>query len=74
MNRMVICGKEFPKANIEQIRHIIAENGQKSRTLVSRQVCEALDWHSPNGSREWPYCTFEITSEKTLAITRTMVL
>ncbi|MCR4292312.1 MAG: IS4 family transposase [Candidatus Kuenenia sp.] len=46
---MRICGKEISDENISQIREIIAENWQKSRTQLSRQICEALEWRGPNG-------------------------
>jgi hypothetical protein len=46
---MIICGKEISSENIDMIRDIIAENQQTSRRQLSRQVCEVLDWRSPNG-------------------------
>src|SRR3990172_7035119 len=47
--RMKICGKEISAENINKIRDIIAENWQKSRTQLSRQICETLEWRGPNG-------------------------
>lgn len=47
---MIICGKEFSTETIDMIRDILAENQQISRTQLSRQVCEVLNWRSPNGS------------------------
>ena len=46
---MRICGKEISDETISQIRDIIAENWQKSRAQLSRQICETLEWRSPNG-------------------------
>lgn len=46
---MRICGKELSDETIHQIRDILAENGKKSRTQLSRQICEVLGWRSPNG-------------------------
>lgn len=47
---MIICGKEFSPDTIGMIRDIIEKDQQISRTQLSRQVCEILDWRSPNGS------------------------
>jgi hypothetical protein len=46
---MIICGKEILSENIDMIRDIIAENQQISRRQLSRQICEHLNWRSPNG-------------------------
>ncbi|OOP56733.1 MAG: hypothetical protein AYP45_07455 [Candidatus Brocadia carolinensis] len=46
---MRISGKEIPEENISLIRDIIAENWQKSRTQLSQQMCEALEWRGPDG-------------------------
>ncbi|MFN3532142.1 MAG: hypothetical protein ACK41Q_06445 [Candidatus Brocadia sp.] len=49
LTHMRICGKEITDEDISRIRDIIAENWQKSRTQLSRQICEALEWRGPNG-------------------------
>ncbi|MFN3531968.1 MAG: Druantia anti-phage system protein DruA [Candidatus Brocadia sp.] len=46
---MRICGKEITDEDICRIRDIIAENWQKSRTQLSRQICEYLQWRGTNG-------------------------
>jgi hypothetical protein len=46
---MITCGKDFSFEAIDMIRDIIAENQQISRTQLSRQVCEKLNWCNPNG-------------------------
>lgn len=46
---MRVCGKEISDENVSQIRDIIAKNWQKSRTQLSLQICEALEWRGPNG-------------------------
>jgi len=46
---MKICGKELSDEKISLIRDIISESWQKSRTQLSRQICETLEWRGPNG-------------------------
>jgi len=41
---MKICGKEISGETISKIRDIVAENWQKSRTQLSRHICETLEW------------------------------
>jgi Domain of unknown function (DUF4338) len=42
-------GREFEKAELEQIRHLINEEGVRGRCHISRRVCEELRWFGPGG-------------------------
>lgn len=53
---MRICGKEISEEKISKIRDIIAGNWEKSRTQLSREVCKALEWRSPNGRLQDASC------------------
>jgi hypothetical protein len=46
---MRLCGREFTEATIAQIRGIVDSCSSLSRRAVSLQVCELLEWRSPNG-------------------------
>ena len=44
------CGRDFPQAELEQIRALIAHTDPPlSRTQLSQAVCEALHWRKPDG-------------------------
>lgn len=53
---MMICGKEFPSEVINQIENIITNNQHISRTQLSRQVCEIINWRSANGQLKEVSC------------------
>jgi len=46
---VVINGQEFSPSTIEWISAAISSEPDISRTRLSRQVCERLDWRSPSG-------------------------
>lgn len=43
------CGRLFTAAEIEFIRHLIAQDPTRHRAGLSRLVCDALAWRSPSG-------------------------
>jgi hypothetical protein len=46
---MRYCGREFSAADLSSIRQLIAEHPTATRALLSRRVCEQLDWRRDNG-------------------------
>jgi hypothetical protein len=44
------CGRTFTENDIRTICDIIDEDPTRSRYRISRLVCEAIDWHKPNGT------------------------
>jgi hypothetical protein len=42
-------GKDFTESNIKMINEIIGENTKRSRAVISKKVCETLEWYQPNG-------------------------
>ena len=43
------CGRDFTEQELGQIRVIIAEDPSRSRTAISRLVCQALAWYKADG-------------------------
>ena len=44
------CGRDFPAAELDLIRALIAQRDPLLfRTALSRAVCAALDWRKPDG-------------------------
>lgn len=43
------CGRDFCRAELEQIRHIIASDDRPNRTTISRRVCAKLGWRKRDG-------------------------
>ena len=44
------CGRDFPAAELDLIRALIAQRDPPLfRTALSRAVCAALDWRKPDG-------------------------
>ena len=43
------CGRDFPADEIEQIRHLIAEDPARTRAELSRLTCRALEWLKADG-------------------------
>ena len=43
------CGRVFIESELECIRTIIDEDTSRSRTSISRIVCEQLKWYKPDG-------------------------
>lgn len=46
---MRICGQQFNSETIQRIQSTVEQDPLISRGKLSRQVCEWLDWRSPNG-------------------------
>jgi hypothetical protein len=44
------CGRVFTESELQCIRTIIDEDTTRSRTAVSRIVCEQLKWYKPDGT------------------------
>lgn len=57
---MRLFGQEFDTATITRIRAAVAEQASLSRSELSRQVCDWLDWHTPEGRAR------EVSSRKAL--------
>lgn len=46
---MLIAGQEFSEAIIDRIRRRVDSDGAVTRTRLSREVCDWLDWRGPDG-------------------------
>lgn len=46
------CGREFTVSQMEAIRALITDNPNANRRLLSRLICEMLDWRRPNGLKD----------------------
>lgn len=53
---MVVCGRHFGHDVISRIQATVNAEPSLSRRQLSRQVCEWLDWRSPNGSLQQMSC------------------
>ena len=53
---MVVCGQHFPRVIVERIQDTVHADPSISRHRISRQVCEWLDWRSPNGRLQEMSC------------------
>ncbi|APF20131.1 hypothetical protein [Caldithrix abyssi] len=53
---MQIYGKIFSEPILKRINAIIARQPQISRRKLSREVCELMDWKSPNGKFQEMSC------------------
>jgi hypothetical protein len=59
------CGRTFTKEEINLIIRIVKEYYQTCRSVISRQVCKALNWYSENGKpKEWICREFLLKLEK----------
>jgi len=47
---MRLYGQDFEAGTVERIRRAIAADERLTRSELSRQVCEWLDWRSPSGA------------------------
>lgn len=45
----VFSGRRFSPADFEVIRHIIADHPKATRSILSKLVCQALEWRKPDG-------------------------
>ncbi|PYS25869.1 MAG: IS4 family transposase [Acidobacteria bacterium] len=53
---MVVCGRQFSSDMISRIQTTVNGDALLSRRKLSRQVCEWLDWRSPNGRLQEMSC------------------
>ncbi|HEX9972141.1 MAG TPA: Druantia anti-phage system protein DruA [bacterium] len=53
---MKVCGLTFSSARIAQLKRTIATQPGLSRQKLARQVCEWLNWRSPNGTLKAMNC------------------
>lgn len=53
---MRYCGRDFTPADLDAIRALIAASPQASRAELSRQVCQSLAWHKPDGAPKAMSC------------------
>ncbi len=51
------CAREFTRAEIEEIRAIIASGKYPSRKAIAREVCQRLDWYKPDGGPKTVSCS-----------------
>ena len=47
--RVRYCGRDFPNAELERIKRLIADNPESRRAALSRLVCDMLDWRRLDG-------------------------
>jgi hypothetical protein len=50
------CGRTFGASELSTIRSLIADNEGATRAALARMVCDALDWHRPDGRRKDMSC------------------
>ena len=43
------CGRDFTEQELDKIRELIAEDANRTRAMLSRLTCEALDWYKADG-------------------------
>lgn len=65
---MNICGQHFSAAIVAQIHESIRQNPSISRRALSRQVCEWLDWRSPNAQWQDMSCRKALSKMQKLGI------
>jgi hypothetical protein len=53
---MMVCSQEFPDIMIQKIQEKVNQEPHLSRGALSRQVCEWLNWKSPNGKLKEMSC------------------
>jgi len=46
---MIVCGQTFSPETLERIQHVVDDTPDISRRLLSKSVCEWLDWRHPDG-------------------------
>ena len=44
------CGRDFHEADLDTIRRIVTEDPDRTRSAISRLVCEELSWKKQNGT------------------------
>ena len=50
------CGRDFSPAELEFIRHLIAEEPARNRAELSRLTCQTLEWNKPDGGLKAMSC------------------
>lgn len=50
------CGRNFSAQDIQLIRELINDSPRSTRTQLSRQVCQRINWHKPNGQPKEMSC------------------
>ena len=56
MPAMRVCGQEFNEDILAQIRTLVRGKPDLSRSALSREVCEWLDWRDPRGKPRQMSC------------------
>jgi transposase len=46
---LTYSGRQFSQEQLQQVRALIAASPNSSRTAISRQVCQLLNWRKPDG-------------------------
>jgi len=49
VKNIILRGREFSESDLSVINSCISENYHLGRTMISKKVCEKLDWRQPNG-------------------------
>jgi hypothetical protein len=44
-----VCGRTFTPVFVQHLAEMIASHPKSSRNTLAREVCQQLDWYSPNG-------------------------
>jgi hypothetical protein len=65
---MNIGGRHFSAAILERIQQTVDQDPSLSRRVLSRQICEWLDWRSPNGHLKEMSCRKALSKMQTLGI------
>lgn len=53
---MLMCGQDFSAQLLERIMRRVGEEPGLSRRALSREVCEWMDWRTPNGQAQDMMC------------------
>jgi hypothetical protein len=53
---MRYCGREFTDFELQRIRHIIGEEPGRTRTDISRLVCQSFHWYKADGGLKQMSC------------------
>ena len=46
---LTYSGRQFSEEQLQQLRALLAASPDASRTAISRQVCQLLDWRKADG-------------------------
>jgi len=53
---MRYCGRDWTPADLDALRALIAASPQATRAELSRQACQSLGWHKPDGAPKAMSC------------------